>query len=75
MANDVKCTVSNCVFWSEGNHCVAPAILITSGEPTTDLGQPASKYGEESPRIEETPIEQIEQSYCYTFTSKTGPKE
>ncbi|MBO8170400.1 MAG: DUF1540 domain-containing protein [Bacillaceae bacterium] len=25
---DVKCSVSNCSYWAEGNECIAPAIMI-----------------------------------------------
>lgn len=25
---DVKCSVSNCVFWSDGNNCTAQTIMV-----------------------------------------------
>jgi Domain of Unknown Function (DUF1540) len=25
---DVKCNVSNCTYWGEGNNCIADAILV-----------------------------------------------
>lgn len=71
MATEVKCTVSNCQFWARGNYCAASAILITHGKPRMkDTGEPAGKLGADSPRIESTPIKNIEDSYCYTFLSK-----
>jgi hypothetical protein len=29
---EVYCTVSNCSYWADGNHCVAEKILITTDE-------------------------------------------
>lgn len=29
MGVDVKCSVSNCLFWKENNNCGAPAIMVT----------------------------------------------
>lgn len=29
MSVDVKCSVSNCYFWAQNNHCSAPAIMVT----------------------------------------------
>ncbi|MCF6095008.1 DUF1540 domain-containing protein [Microaerobacter geothermalis] len=25
---EVKCSVSNCEYWGQGNNCVAPAIMV-----------------------------------------------
>lgn len=30
MQVDVKCSVSNCLYWKEGNDCHAPAIMVTT---------------------------------------------
>ncbi|RXT13519.1 DUF1540 domain-containing protein [Ammoniphilus sp. CFH 90114] len=27
-AVEVKCSVSNCTYWGQGNNCVAPAIMV-----------------------------------------------
>jgi hypothetical protein len=29
MQVDVKCSVSNCEYWAQGNDCVASSILVT----------------------------------------------
>lgn len=29
MSVNVKCSVSNCYFWSSNNDCAAPAIMVT----------------------------------------------
>lgn len=39
MPNGVKCSVSNCTFWKEGNKCNADQIQV-------DLDQHASFYAE-----------------------------
>ncbi|WP_206884973.1 DUF1540 domain-containing protein [Alicyclobacillus mali (ex Roth et al. 2021)] len=31
MKIDVKCTVSNCLFWHEGDECAAPSIMVSVG--------------------------------------------
>ncbi len=32
MPENVRCTVSNCVYWDKGNRCAAEAILITTND-------------------------------------------
>lgn len=32
MPENVRCTVSNCVYWDEGNRCGAETILITTND-------------------------------------------
>jgi hypothetical protein len=76
MPTDVRCTVSDCQFWANGNYCAANSILITHGQPHTrgegSAGPPADKFGQDSPNMASTPIENIEDSYCYTFIKKGG---
>ncbi|MGQ9675079.1 MAG: DUF1540 domain-containing protein [Chloroflexota bacterium] len=75
MANVVHCTVSNCGYWIEGNYCASSAILVTSGIPTRrGTGQPADKFGNNSPQLGETPIQDTEDSYCYTFVRTSVPE-
>ncbi|WP_048602676.1 DUF1540 domain-containing protein [Rubeoparvulum massiliense] len=31
---DVKCSVSNCHYWAEGNHCAADAIMVKVDDHT-----------------------------------------
>ncbi|SIT13936.1 DUF1540 domain-containing protein [Alicyclobacillus vulcanalis] len=35
MKVDVNCTVSNCLFWHEGNECAAPSIMVSAGRRGT----------------------------------------
>ncbi|CUH94979.1 hypothetical protein P22_1048 [Propionispora sp. 2/2-37] len=43
MARDVKCTVENCKFWSEGRECAASAI-----EVNVDGGGQKANYTKET---------------------------
>ena len=75
MATVVHCTVNDCQFWGEGNYCMANAILVTSGTPRIrGRGEPPDKFGDNSPQIGETPIQDIGDSYCYTFIKKPTPE-
>ena len=73
MATEVKCTVSDCQFWARGNYCGASSILVTAGRPhlLESDGGDVDKFGQDAPKIEPTPIRDIEDSYCYTFIQKT----
>lgn len=70
----IKCTVEDCQFWVKGNYCASSVILVTSGDPMTEDGsQAVGKFGENASSIRPTPIEEMEQSYCYTYL--LGPKQ
>jgi hypothetical protein len=59
---EVRCTVSNCEFWYEGNVCDAPRILITAGPAAAK-----DKVGEGMDRLPRTPVEVAQDCYCWTF--------
>lgn len=59
----VRCTVSNCEYWTEQNRCKAGQILVTHGSPMVI----ADKHGVNAEQIEQTPAEEIEDTCCYTF--------
>jgi hypothetical protein len=60
----VRCTVSNCEYWGQGNYCTADQILITA--PMSPL--PAvDKHGAGAEQLKPTPIREGEDTLCYTF--------
>lgn len=63
MPDKVSCTVSNCEYWSEGNMCHAPSILVAAGAPRDDWDE----HGERHEDYDETPVNAKQDSYCFTF--------
>ena len=59
----VRCTVSNCEYWGDGNRCGAGQILITHSSPMIS----ADKHGMEAERLNQTPARDVEETCCYTF--------
>ncbi|HET7558463.1 MAG TPA: DUF1540 domain-containing protein [Limnochordia bacterium] len=69
---EVYCTVDNCQWWSEGNHCHAAKILITS-----DAVGDAYPDEVDSPQVDmivseqgETPVDACRETCCKTFTPR-----
>ena len=63
---EVRCTVSNCHYWSDGNVCAAEAILVISDEALPRIG----KHDEEIGEIGQTPARVSKETCCYTFRPK-----
>ena len=62
---EVKCTVSNCEYWDQGNVCAADQILITAG---STAGK--DKHGSGAGRMGHTPVQMAEDCFCWTFTAR-----
>ena len=62
---EVKCTVSNCQFWEDGNRCVAKQILITAGKADS-----RDKFGQGAQRMRQTPVQMAEDAFCWSFISR-----
>lgn len=62
MPNNVRCTVSNCTYWDEGNRCGADVILITN-DRIAGIQDDKMEIGE----IGETPADASEETCCKTF--------
>ncbi|HLT59092.1 MAG: DUF1540 domain-containing protein [Limnochordales bacterium] len=60
---EVRCTVSNCSYWDEGNLCSAEAILVISDDALARI----SKHDEEIGEIGHTPARVSKETCCYTF--------
>jgi hypothetical protein len=69
---EVYCTVSNCHYWADGNHCVAEKILIT----TDDIGRKypeAADVGSAQDIVRQhgtTEAKSCMETCCKTFTPK-----
>lgn len=74
MPDDVKCSVSNCEYWAQGNRCAAEAILIEIDEHAsnsfdTEFAEDRSldsNHQDEAPKSSAT--------CCHTFKPKTAQK-
>ena len=61
----VKCTVSNCIYWAPENECTSDQILVTAG-----VAAGADKFGISADRMEYTPVQIAEDTYCLTMTAR-----
>jgi len=68
MPNHVMCTVSNCEYWSEHNHCMADQILVAAAQPpNTD-----DTHGYQAEQYPQTDAPAKDPTMCFTFESKGG---
>lgn len=63
----VRCTVSNCLFWDEGNRCGADEILIVS-DRITQLDDDTMEIGD----IGYTPVSVSSETCCKTFRPRSN---
>ena len=69
---EVYCTVDNCHYWADGNHCTAEKILITSDEignaypESTDVSSTADIARQHG----HTPAQNCAATCCKTFTER-----
>ncbi len=66
MAN-IRCTVSNCGYWGDENHCRASQILVMA--PSSPVQQ-AEEHGVNAEQLKQTPATTDEDTLCYTFERK-----
>jgi hypothetical protein len=66
MKDRIRCSVSNCHYWMQGNYCEASSIMVTSDEVPRQ-----SHHGIDQNMISQvdTPVGQCEQTCCKTFIS------
>lgn len=69
MPENVRCTVSNCVYWDKGNWCAAEAILITTDDKS-HVHDDKMEIG----ALSETLASTSTQTNCKTFEPKETPK-
>lgn len=68
----IRCSVSNCHYWMQGNYCEASAIMVTS-----DAVPRETYHGIDQSMISQvdTPVNQCEQTCCKTFISSDDRDE
>lgn len=66
MPNHVMCTVENCEYWAEQNHCMADQILVAVNPPP-DPGDTHGYQAESYPQMD-SPAK--DPTMCYTFENK-----
>lgn len=64
----IRCSISNCHYWSQGNVCSADQILVTSQSMAQTM--PENMDAPMASQIAETPVHTSRDSCCKTFTSK-----
>lgn len=64
----IRCTVNNCEYWSNENHCRANQILVMA--PSSPV-QAADPHGASAEQLSETPAGTDEDTLCYTFERKS----
>lgn len=62
----IRCSVSSCHYWMQGNYCEASSIMITS-----DAVPRETHHGIDASAISQvnTPVNQCEETCCKTFIS------
>jgi Domain of Unknown Function (DUF1540) len=67
---DVKCNVSNCTYWGEGNNCIADAILVEIDKHANnsyDMNADGELQGNAAHKDH---AHDIAETCCHTFRSK-----
>lgn len=67
-AQQIRCSISNCHYWLQGNQCGADQILVTSRAMANSL--PDAMDAPDAPQVVETPVHTYDSSCCKTFVSK-----
>ncbi len=67
---EIKCTVSNCEYWDQGNVCSAAQVLITAGGT-----QGKDPEGANAALVERTPIGVAQDCFCLTFRARQDLSE
>lgn len=67
---EVKCNVSNCTYWGEGNNCVADAILVEidkHANMSVDMSADGSLHGDAAHK---DAAHDTAETCCHTFRAK-----
>ncbi|AMA73799.1 MULTISPECIES: DUF1540 domain-containing protein [Aneurinibacillus] len=69
MPQGVKCSVSNCTYWGQGNNCVAEAIMVDiDRHADTNYKEEIGEIGISSDRQEVA--QYSSETCCHTFKPK-----
>jgi hypothetical protein len=68
MPNDVKCSVSNCNYWEQGNNCNAKQILIeVDKHASVDYN---SEFASDMNATHQDHAQNVQSTCCHTFEAK-----
>lgn len=65
-SQQIRCSISNCHYWAEGNFCKAEQVLVTS--QTMSKGLNNKMDAPVATQLAMTPISTVAESCCNTFT-------
>lgn len=63
---NVHCTVSDCHYWGDHNHCTAKEILVV-GFPVPPTTAGLDHHGRGADDAPPTPVDRKDGTYCFTF--------
>lgn len=61
----IYCSINNCHYWGQGNHCHAESIMVTSNTLSQNL--PSTMDAPMASQIAQTPVSKGIESCCKTF--------
>lgn len=67
-SHEIYCTVDNCHYWGQGNHCTAKEILVTAD--AVGASQPDSFDAPQAANAAATPCGSCMETCCKTFVEK-----
>ncbi len=67
---EIYCTVDNCHYWSQGNHCKANKILVASDQFSAQ--QPDSVDAPQASTMGPTPVNDCMDTSCKTFVDQNS---
>lgn len=67
---NVRCTVSDCTYWDEGNVCVAERIWVTVNRFATKIDMEAAELDEV-----QTEARRTHATCCYTYEPRAERKD
>jgi hypothetical protein len=67
----VKCSVSNCTFWKEGNSCGADSIMIDV-DSHANVDYNAEFAGEQFDTAHQDVAKAVSSTCCHTFKAKSS---
>lgn len=65
---EVKCSVSNCSYWGQGNNCVAPSIMVEVDRHANFSTEMADEFGIQTEHKDRA--SDSAQTCCRTFKPK-----
>lgn len=65
---NIRCTVSSCHYWGQGNYCEAEQILVSSDNFANETEHSINAL--QASTIEQTPVGSCQETCCKTYIQK-----